>query len=400
MAFTPEKLRAWYSHLQRLDGSLTDAKPEEVLASCGWARSVGGVGPYLTLHARAGTSREAADKAVEKLEIHELPAARNCTYVVPAQDFALALTVGAGFWGGDVRTALKLGVTEKEIEKLCAAVVKALAKGPLDPDDIRESVGSAARSLGEEGRKKGMSTTLPMVLGKLQTLGEIRRVPTNGRLDQQRYKYTLWRPNPLAKFKMKEDEAMTELARRYFSWIGPATQAGFQAFSGLGVKASQAAMAPLKLVSLAADDDRWMFPHHREEFEKFRASKEPHYVLASLLDSLGLHGRGLKELLDPADQTRELFLEKDTRTAASLDLPPSHIILDRGRLVGLWEYDTATESIAWMPLIKKNKELEKAVARTEEFVRTQMGDARSFSLDSPKSRAPRVAFLRAGGMVN
>ena len=76
-----------------------------------------------------------------------------------------------------------------------------------------------------------------------------------------------------------------------------------------------------------------------------------------------------------------------------LDLP-SHGIFDRGRLVGLWEYDTTNESIAWMPFIKKNKELEKTVARIEEYVRTELGDARSFSLDSPKSRAPRIAFLR------
>lgn len=400
MAFTVEKLRAWYSHLQGLDGSLMGAKPEEVLAKTGWARSVGGVGPYLTLHARAGTSREAANKAVEKLEIHELPAARNCTYVVPAQDFALALTVGSGFWGGDMRTALKLGVTEKEIEKLCDAVVKALAKGPLDPDEIREAVGSAARSLGEEGRKKGTSTTLPLALGKLQMSGEIRRVPINGRLDQQRYKYTLWRPNPLAKFKMKGEEAMTELARRYFSWIGPATAAGFQTFSGLGVKASQAAMAPLKLVKLSADDERWMLPDHHEEFEKFRIPKEPHYVLASSLDGLSLLGRPLKELLDSADDTRDLFLEKNARPAGTLKEPPSHMILDRGRLIGVWEYDTAAESIAWMPFIKMNKELENAVAQTEDFVRSQLGDARSFSLDSPQSRAPRVAFLRNGGMLN
>jgi hypothetical protein len=349
------------------------------------------------MHARAGTSREAADAAVEKLEIHELPAARNCTYVVPAEDFALALAVGTGFKDGDLRIALKLGVTEKEIDELCEAVVKALAKDALDPDQIRERVGGAARSLGEEGKKKGMSTTLPMALGRLQTMGEIRRVPVNGRLDQQRYKYTLWRPNPLAKFKLQTEEAMTELARRYFSWIGPATAAGFQTFAGLGVKATQAAMAPLKLVPLADGDPRWMFPRDREEFEKFSIPKEPQYVLASSLDTLGLLGGGLKELLAPADEARELFLEKDTRNAASLSDPPSHVILDRGRLVGLWEFDTSTELIAWMPFIKKNKDLEKAVARTEEFVRTQMGDARSFSLDSPKSRAPRIAFLRNAG---
>ena len=98
-----------------------------VLADTGWARSVGGVGPYLTLFSRGGISREAADAAVAKLEIHELPAARGCTYVVPASDFALALAAGSGV-DGEMKTAYKLGVTDKEIDKLCDAVVKALGK--------------------------------------------------------------------------------------------------------------------------------------------------------------------------------------------------------------------------------------------------------------------------------
>jgi hypothetical protein len=38
--------------------------------------------------------------------------------------------------------------------------------------------------------------------------------------------------------------------------------------------------------------------------------------------------------------------------------------------------------------------LKKAVQRTEEFVRGDLGDARSFSLDSPKSRTPRIEALR------
>src|SRR5947209_9531930 len=139
-----EKLRAWWSHRQALDGRMANAAPADVLSQTGWARSVGGVGPYLTLHARAGTSREAADGAVEKLEIHELPAARGCTYVVPASDFALALKAGQPFAGGDMKVAAKLGVTEKEIDKLCDAVIGALAKGPLDPEEIREATGKAS----------------------------------------------------------------------------------------------------------------------------------------------------------------------------------------------------------------------------------------------------------------
>src|SRR5215471_5746452 len=91
-------------------GALMGRSPAEILERTGWARSVGGAAPYLTLFARGGISRETADAVVEKLEIHELPAARNCTYVLPATDFALGLTVGAGLAGAEMKVALKLRV--------------------------------------------------------------------------------------------------------------------------------------------------------------------------------------------------------------------------------------------------------------------------------------------------
>ena len=388
-----EKLRAWWSHKQALDGRLDGAAAADVLAETGWARSVGGVGPYLTLFARAGTSREAVDAAVAKLGIHELPAARGCTYVVPAADFALALQAGAGF-SSDLKTAFKLGVTEKEIAKLCEVVVNALGKGPLDPDEIRESAGPAARNLGEEGKKRGVTTTLPLALGKLQTEGEIRRVPMNGRLDRQRYRYAVWRPNPLAKFKLSPDEAAAGLARRSFAWTGPATIAEFQWFSALSGKAAKAAIEPLKLAPFG--DDRLMFPADLEKLEAFQAPKQAQYKLVSSIDGISLLRRDLKSIVEAADMQR--MVTRELGAGALTDLP-SHAILDRGRVVGIWEYDPATESIAWLPFIARNSELEKAVAETEEYVRSQLGDARSFSLDSPKSRVPRLEALRkAAGM--
>ena len=393
-----EKLRAWYSHRQGLDGRLAGASAGEVLTQTGWARSVGGTGPYLTLFSRAGISREAADAAVSKLEIHELPAARGCTYVLPSQDFALALKAGENFTGNDMKVAMKLGVTEKEVDKLCDAVVKALAKGtPMEVEQIREGVGTAARSLGEEGKKKGVTTTNPLALGMLQSAGEIRRVPVNGRLDQQRYKYVLWRPNPMAKFKLSVDEVSVELARRYFAWIGPATLDQFQWFSALGVKACKAACEPLKLEPFAPGDNRLMLPEHRAKFEAFKVPKQAHYTLASSIDGLSLLRRDLAGMCEAADLNRKWFVDKEYKAGSGLMDLPSHGIFDRGRLVGLWEYDTATESIAWMAFIPKNKDLEKAVKTTEAYVREQLGDARSFSLDSPKSRAPRVEALRKAG---
>lgn len=388
------KLRAWYAYRQGLDGSLEGKSAAEVFGRVGWARSVGGSSPYLTLFSRASLSREQAESAQANLEIHELPSARGCTYVLPASDFALGLAVGQGFSDGDMKTAEKLGVTRKEIDKLCDAVVSALQKSPLDPEGLREATGKASRNLGPEGQKKGLTTTLPVALGRLQLSGDIRRIPVNGRLDQQRYKYALWRPNPLRGFKLSREEAFTELARRYFSWIGPATIPQFQWFSALGVKAAKTAVEPLKLEPLASGDDRLLLPGDRAKFEAFKLPKDPHYSLIAGIDSLLLLRRDLKTLLDPKDADRKVFVEKDSKPLGGLADLPNQAIVDRGRVIGLWEYDQSAESIAWMSFVKKDQALQAAVSRMQAFVRDQLGDARSFSLDSPKSRAPRVAALR------
>ena len=387
------KLRAWWAYRQGLDSSLAGKSAAEVLGRTGWARSVGGVGPYLTLYSRAGLSRENVDAAVAKVEICELPSARGCTYVLPASDFALGLKLSQGF-ESDWKTAQKLGVTEKELDKLCHAIIAALEKGPLDPEGMREATGKAARNLGAEGQKKGVTTTLPVALGKLQSCGEIRRIPLNGRLDQQRYKYTVWRPNPLRGFKLSTEEAYSELARRYFAWIGPATIAEFQWFSALGVKAAKAAVEPLKLEPLAPGDERLMLPGDRAKLEAFKSPKDPQYVLVSSLDAIALLRRDLRSLLDPKDMDRQVFADKGTKALGGLADLPNHAILDRGRVVGLWEFDAASGSLAWSAFVKKDKNLLDAVGRTEEYVREQLGDARSFSLDSPKSRATRVEALR------
>ena len=220
-----------------------------MLSHTGWARSVGGVGPYLTIFARNGQDREEIDRAVANLEIQELPSARGCTYVVPRDDFAVALLAGKEFGGAELKTATKLGVKQAEIDKLCSTVLKALENKPLEPEELRQVVGGAVRNLGEEGKKKGLSTTLPVALGLLQSTGDIRRVPTNGRLDQQRYRYALWRPNPLQGVKMGT-EINTELARRFFQWIGPASLAEFRWFSGFGAKVCREAIESLRLVKV------------------------------------------------------------------------------------------------------------------------------------------------------
>jgi hypothetical protein len=389
-----EKLRAWWFHRQGLDGSLKAGSFADSLTRCGWARSVGGSGPYLGFFARVEASRQAVDEAVAKGEIHELPAARGCTYIVAEPDYALALKAGAPFADGDMKPARKLGVTDTEIDKLGAAVVDVLGKGPLDPDGLKDALGGKVRNLGEEGKKKGVTTTLPLALGLLQAKGEIRRIPVNGRLDQQRYRYAVWQPNPVQKFKLTQEETFGELARRYFEWTGPATMAEFQWFSGLGVKVAKAAVEPLKLVEI--EDGRMLSPALADEFAAFKTPRDPCYALVGLIDGILELRRNLKTLL--ADEDLGSLIPGDKGPLELTKIPdlPSHAILDRGRLAGVWEFDPGTQSIAWTMLRgKPDAAVKRAVKKMEEFVIAELGDARSFSLDSPKSRAPRIAGLRA-----
>ena len=388
-------LRAWWAHRQGLDGSWMGKSAATVLTDTGWARSVAGIGPYLTLFSRAGLSRESVDASVAAAEIHELPAARGCTYVLPVTDFALGLKIGQPFREPEMKTARNLGVTDKEIEKLSDAVVVALKNGPLDPGQIRDAVGPAARSLGEDGKKKGMTTTLPIALGRLQAEGEIRRIPVNGRLDQQRYKYTRWLPNPLTSFKLSYNQCITELARRYFSWIGPATVAEFQWFSGLSQETCKTAIEPLNLVPLEAGSPRLMHRADLEELMAFQAPDKAQYKLISSLDGVSLLRRDLSSLLAREDLDRIVPVDKGERALGGLADLSSHAILDRGRVVGLWEFDPAAAEIVWISFIKPDAAMREAVAETEAYIRDQVGDARSFSLDSPKSREPKLKALRA-----
>lgn len=391
-----ETIRSWWWTKQGLDGSLVGASAADVLGRTGWIRSVGGAAPYLGLYARAGLSRAAVDAAVANLEIHELPSARGCTYVLPAADFALGLAAGEGFGdAAQIATAKKyLGVTDEELSRLCAAVLGALVGGALDPRELKGVLGETVRNLGAEGKKRGQTTTLPLALGWLQARGQIRRVPLDGRLDRQRYAYTRWEPSPLAASKRSEGEARTELARRFFSWIGPATLAHFTAFSGFGVKDSKAAVEPLGLVPLAQGDARLLLPADAASLTTHRPATSPRYSFLSNLDGLLLFRRELASLLDDRDASRKLWTEKGEVAGGALMDLSNQPIVDRGRIIGLWDFDGINDKLVWAAFSPADAALRDAAGAFENWVRTNLGDARTFSLDSPESRTSRLDAIR------
>jgi hypothetical protein len=386
---TAERLRAWAWHRQGLDGSLAGHRAAEVLSRAGWARSVGGANPYLTLFARAGIRREQVDADVLALRIYELPSARGCTYVLGAEDFAWALKLGKD--SADVFRVLgRLGVDRGELTLLEEQVVHALAEAgrPLDPKQLKDELGDSVRSLGEEGKRQGASTTLPTALGLLQRDGRIRRVPANGRLDQQRYAYTLWDlpPSPLG-----IDAARTELIRKYLGWTGGATLKQSQWFTGFTVAQGKAALAAVGAVEVPTADGNvlWMLPDDVERLGVFDVPAEEQIQLLAGTDSLVILRRNAGELFADGDGAAKLL---GATLALQADLP-DHPILDRGRIIGLWQYDPAGQRIAHWLFRGTTPAALQRIAEVEAWIREDLGDFRSFSLDSPASRQERIDAL-------
>ncbi|MET3951253.1 crosslink repair DNA glycosylase YcaQ family protein [Arthrobacter sp. UYEF36] len=388
---TPELLRAWAWHKQGLDGSLAGCSAEQVFARAGWARSVGGANPYLTLFARAGIRREQVDADVLAHRILELPTARGCTYVLGRDDFAWALTLGRDAAEATVKVVGRIGVDRGEITLLEEQVLHTLAEAavPMDPRQLKEELGESVRNLGEEGRRKGATTTLPTALGILQSQGRIRRVPANGRLDQQRYAYELWNlpPSPL-----DDDQGRTELVRRYLGWTGGATFKQSQWFTDFTVAQSKAALAAVGAVEVptAAGERLWMLPDDVDQLSDFQEPDDEQIQLLAGTDSLALLRRNAAELLAEEDQ--------HANTLGSLALQadlPDHPIVDRGRIIGLWQYDPGKEQIVPWVFRAPTNAVTRRIAEVEAWIREDLGDFRAFSLDSPATRQKRIDNLAA-----
>lgn len=383
------KFAAWLAHRQGLLEQIP-LSTRETLEKYGWQRSVGGSNPYLALRARAGISREDIDQAVASLAIHELPSARGCTYAVGKSDFGLALDLSIDF-EGDMVAARKFGVTDSEIDDLMQAVREVVQDQPRNPQDIKKALGDQIRNLGPEAKKKGLTTTLPLALGRGQSRRLLRRVPADGRLDSQRYLYTCWPSDSFPIAQMDSKSALVELAHKFWNWNGAAKVSHFVWFSGKPLSACKEATSALHLEPLPGQPD-WLSTHDAvAEYTTFERPETPAYRWISSLDSLFLSRRDITPFV-PSNQLDRIKLVREKAGANLMEIP-CHALVDRGEVVGLWEYDSF-EKLVVLTQLRKLENIEVELNNINAYIQAELGDVRSFSLDSPESRKPLLERLR------
>ncbi len=305
----------------------------------GWMRALGGVDPYLALHARSGVSRSQVDAQLVQGRVRVVPSVRGCIWLVPLEDVSLCLRVSSEqARGRTLRELAALGVSEADLLDLGERVLLALERGPLSPADLRSALPEGAvLSLGAAGKKKGHNTTLPAAIRLLEWSGQVSRVLSV--LDTERYLWGLAQDRPLELGISPTDvgEQALELAGRFFDWAGPASPSEFVTWSGLGKRVSNKAIAQLGLIEL-----------------EIEGLEEPRFATEASLSRRGATGWSLLPAQDnllslrasPALLAEPAFHEVELQSMGR-GLGPlrdtrwmfHRCVFHEGSLVGLWDWD-------------------------------------------------------------
>jgi hypothetical protein len=403
--FTIDQIRATWATQQGL-ATPRESDPVDVIASCGWPRTLGGASAYLAVLSRAGHVDGArVDAAVEAGELWVVPAARGCIYLVPADDAALALR-----WGWLTakrrhdRDVEKAGTSWQEIERVAEAALAVLHQSELSTQGMRRALpAGTVRSLGAPGKKVGMSSTLPLALRLLESRGSIRRVLATGRLDKESYAWRVLKSNAIEDSDLPGDlgALAVPFMRRFLEHTGPATRRELADWAGSSQRVAQAALDALGTVTLDvvgadAKDPFVALPQH---VDSIGASEPQGWSLLPMLDPYTDYRNNMAWLTKPRHHNVHLRVNRSkTRPIAEMKTLWQRVVLHRGCVAGLWEFNPETERVE-VGLFERTPDsetgdLETLIDRVGSFLREGLGHGRSFSLDTPQNMLRQVESVR------
>lgn len=389
------------------------ARPDllAALATTGFVRTLGGSDVYVAARSRVpGTTRAQLDAEVAARRLQVVPAVRGCIYLVSAADAPLCLRVAEGLGRArDRRDAEKAGIRPGETEHLGEAVFTALQRlGPSTTDAIRRALpDGAVRSLGDRGKKVGVSSPLPQALRRLEFAGRIERTLADGRLDTERYLWRATASDPFAQARLPEDpiDLYARLLQRFAGWAGIGTLRTFAAWAGLSLRDAKAAAAKVELVPIAiagAAEPAFAAPGVEALVREAERADEA-VALLPFEDNLPHLAGGPGDFVDARFHGLSVPSWGNHRPqplggAAHLAFRP---VLADGHIVGFWEYDPDAKAVATRCFQAPGRSATRRLAALAEqlggFLRDELGHGHSFSLDDDDSLRERLRLLTAIG---
>ena len=381
----------------------------KIVEDHGFVRTLGGTEVYLAIRARRATlARKDLETAAAKGDVRVSTAVRGCMYLVSRRDHRIALALAESLSRPRAdREREKAGIEKGELETLGKQIVKLLTKaGALSTDAIRKQLpAGSVRSLGERGKKIGVSSPLPPALRLLEFDDRIERVLETGRLDSERY---VWRIADAATDDAPHEPAAVHarLAELFFGWAGVATKVDFAEWCGIGKTDAGKAIERAKLVEVAVegvDDPCYGSAATIAAAKKaIDATKDAIAVLPFEDNVVALRG-GARVWVDDAhhDVDIPVWGSKKTSKLGDARHPSLRSIVAEGGIVGFWEYEpkakTVVTGLFGKVAASTRARIDEEAAKIATFLRDELSHGRSFSLDTDEALAERAAFVRKMG---
>ena len=380
----------------------------QVLEETGFVRTLGGSDVYLAVRARVpGMRREELEGVVEAHEAQIVPAVRGCMYLVPRRDVPLALRMA------DVvsrsrheRDQEKAGIRPGEVEEVGRAVLQALREsGPLTTDALRKALPpGTVRSLGDAGKKVGLSSPLPPALRMLEFDGHVERTLEGRRLDSERYRWRAAASSPFAGVQVPADpvDLFAGMARIFFRAAGLGTQKDFAGWAGISQRDAKAAVerAGVLPVTVDGEDEVHYLLEERRDLPEASADAVSAVAFLPFEDNLvHLHG-GPARVVDEAHHAMPVPVwgSSETTTIGEARHMSLRSVVAEGKVSGFWEYDPDAREVVYRGFdglsAATRKKLDAAALDLSHFLADEIGHGRSFTLDTDEELRKRSARIR------
>ncbi|MCA9714726.1 MAG: winged helix DNA-binding domain-containing protein, partial [Myxococcales bacterium] len=382
-----------------------------LLESHGCLRTLGGVDVYFAIRARApGATRASIDAACEAGAIRVTPAARGCIYLAPARHVADYMALAAALQRPRTdRDLARAGATRDEVDVLAATALEVITRrgAPLTTAELRAALpASALRSLGDAGKRVGLSSLLPVALRELEFTGRIERALAGGRLDTERY---LWRPAARAVGALDVGDLalpLAAIAHRCLEWFAPITVKQLATWIGVSQRDIKAALAGMQVLPVTIEghaDEAWLLARDLDELVELREAPPREYLFLPFADTLLAIHDGPAVHVDPAHHGVRVKTwggrGKEEPLGAVNHLGHRPLLLG-DRMVGLWEYSPRTQTVVarlfdGAPPRGTKAALATGCQQLAAFIRDELEHARSFSLDTDERVQARADELSA-----
>jgi hypothetical protein len=399
-------INSWRMHRQYLDRPFPSKNILNLVKSTGWIYSPGCSTPYLALWARLSSFKaEDMNKVVfDDKKLVQLETLRGCSMLVPRDQAATALRIRSRtFTELSKQARQQMPVNEADMEKLKAAVLKALQTGTRTGEQIQQSVPeSLIRDFGADLKRIGLTNSLALSINLLKEDGKIIKIHAKKRLDSTEYSYILTANliPEVVTLDFRMEQACAQLAEQYFRAEAPARAKDFAWWAGINVTDAIRAAAELKpkLVPIPVEGTRDEYLISEVDLEEF-ASFTPDDSAISFIPYRDTFLKGQREIVDrfvPAEHGDKPF----SRWRGKLINDPLATIIHGGQVIGVWEWNETEEDVDILlfdSAIPKSldKAIRKRATELASFIKSNLGEIRLQGLDYGPHQMTGIHDLKA-----